>query len=110
MQDKVMDTRISNELRKSKVAKLFKLASKYGVMQPGWSCIDYMRKAVKDMGWESTCISGPKGSAKSNLMLQHGKAIYGTMELVNKYTVTERPQLFSLMQEAIDNERRIAWI
>lgn len=110
MSEKSTDKRITDALKKSKVAKLFKLASKYGVMVPGWSCIDYMRDAVKNMGWESTCVSGQKGSAKSNLVLQHGKAIYGSTEKADKYLVTERPQLFDLMQEALDTDRRLAWV
>lgn len=102
--------RIERELRKRKVAKLFQTAEKYGVIKRGWSCIDYMLDSVKNMGWESTCISGLKGSAKSNLMLQHGKAIYGTLEVAKKYVVTQPKQLLDHMQDAINKERRIAWI
>lgn len=106
----VLEQRVAQELRKHKVAKLFNLAEKYGVIKKGWSCIDYMRDSVKNYGWESTCISGPKGTAKSNLMLQHGLAIYGDMEKVKRFTVTKRKQLLDHMENAINNERRIAWI
>jgi len=108
MQDR--QDRVAHELRKGKVARLFALAEKYGVIKRGWSCIDYMRDSVKNYGWESTCISGPKGTAKSNLMLQHGKAIYGDMQKTKKFTVTKRKELLDHMEYAIDNELRIAWI
>lgn len=105
-----MEQRISQQLHKAKVAKLFRAAEKYGIIKRGWSCVDYMRDAVKNFGWESTCISGPKGTAKSNLMLQHGFALYGKMDLVRKYTVTKRKQLLDHMEYAIDNELRIPWL
>jgi hypothetical protein len=105
-----INEKISREIRKAKVAKLFRNAVKYGVIKKGWSCVDYMRYANERNGWESTCISGPKGTLKSNLELQHGFAIYQDMDLVRKHFVTKRKQLVDLMQYAIDNEISIAWI
>jgi hypothetical protein len=104
-----MQNRMSRELRKKKIQRLFQFAEKYGVIKRGWSCIDYMFDAVKNMGWESTCISGPKGTAKSNLMLQHGKAIYGDITTARGHVVVKRKQLLDHMEYAIDNELRIPW-
>jgi hypothetical protein len=109
-QTQTIDKKINKELHKTKTQKLFKMAEKYGVIKRGWSCIDYMRHAQERNGWESTCISGPKGTLKSNLMQQHGLAIYGNMNIVRKYFVTKRKQLLDLMQYAIDNEISIPWI
>lgn len=105
-----MNEKISREIRKAKVAKLFKNAVKYGVIKKGWSCVDYMRYANERNGWESTCISGPKGTLKSNLELQHGYSIFQDMNLVRKHFVTKRKQLVDLMQYAIDNEISIPWV
>lgn len=101
--------RITRELNKSKVAKLFEAAEKFGVIVRGWSAIDYMRYAVERHGWESTCIGGPKGSFKSNLLMQHGLALYGDMDTVRDHLVTERPKLMKLMRYAINNDICIPW-
>lgn len=101
---------IRKETQKPKVAKLFKMAEKYGVITPGWSCIDYMRWAAQRHGWESTCISGPKGTLKSNLLIQHGLAIYGNIETVRDHLVTNKKKLLDLMQYAIENEICIPWV
>lgn len=105
-----INDKINIETQKGKVAKLFKLAEKYGVIEKGWSCIDYMRHAALRHGWESTCISGPKGTLKSNLMLQHGLAMYGNMKEVKEHTITTTKGLTDLMQYAIENEICIPWV
>ena len=101
---------VNKELHKLKVAKLFRLAQKYGVVQNGWSCINYMQHAAQRHGWESTCISGPKGTLKSNLLMQHGLAIYGDMNTVREHMVTNQKKLLELMQKAIDKEICIPWV
>jgi hypothetical protein len=110
LQNQTVNDRISKEVRKAKVAKLFQTAIKYGVIRPGWSCIDYMFYAAKHHGWESTCISGVKGTLKSNLLLQHGNAIYKNMNETKAHFVTQRKQLLNLMEHAIENEISIPWI
>jgi hypothetical protein len=110
MSAQTVEQKISRELRKTKIAKLFKMAEKYGVIKRGWSCIDYMRFAAKRHGWESTCISGPKGTLKSNLLQQHGLAMYGNMQEVRNHFVTKRKQLLNLMEYAINNEISIPWV
>jgi hypothetical protein len=101
-------TSLNNE---SKTGRLIKAAIKYGVIHPGWSCIDYMFYAARHHGWESTCISGGKGTLKSNLMLQHGKAIYGgDMQKVTDHFVTKRKTLLELIEYAIENDISIPWI
>jgi hypothetical protein len=102
--------KIDKELHKQKVARLFKMAEKYGVIRRGWSCLDYMRHANERHGWESTCISGPKGTLKSNLLLQHGLGMYGNMEEVNKHLITKKKQLLNLLEYAINNEICIPWV
>lgn len=103
--------RVQRELHKNKVAKLFKSAKKYGVIKAGWTAIDYMLHAATHSGWESTGISGAKGTLKSNLLMQHGLAIYnGDMQEVRKHFVTKRKQLLDLMEYAIENEIQIPWI
>lgn len=101
---------VDKELHKLKVAKLFRLAEKYGVIHRGWSCIDYMKYAAMRHGWESTCISGPKGTLKSNLLMQHGLAIYGNMNEVRAHLVTNQKKLLQLMEYAITNEICIPWV
>ena len=95
----------------SKSSRLIKAAIKYGVITPGWSAIDYMASAAKHHGWESTCISGMKGTLKSNLMLQHGKAIYnGNMNDVKSHFVTKRKSLLDLIEYAIENDISLSWV
>lgn len=101
---------ITEELKKQKLAKLLKNAITVGVVRPGWSAIDYMRYAALHHGWESTCISGPKGTLKSNLLLQHGKAIWGSLEKALQYFVTEQNQLLELIDNAINNEVTLPWV
>jgi len=110
IQSTTMHEKINREVQKAKVAKLFQTAIKYGVIRPGWSCIDYMFYAAKHHGWESTCISGVKGTLKSNLLLQHGNAIYKNMNETKAHFVTKRKQLLNLMEYAIENEISIPWI
>ena len=101
---------IDKELQKIKVAKLFQLAEKYGVIKRGWTCINYMQHAAERHGWESTCISGPKGTMKSNLLMQHGLAIYGDMNLVREHLITNQKRLLELMEKAIEKEICIPWV
>ena len=105
-----INEKINRELGKQKIAKLFKFAEKQGVIKRGWSWIDYARNAIKNCGWESTCISGTKGSLKSNLLMQHGKAIYGTIPLTEQHMITEKKQLLKMFQDAIDNEYIMPWL
>lgn len=105
-----LEQRVSQQLHKAKTARLFRAAEKYGVIHRGWSCIDYMRHASKTHGWESTCISGPKGTFKSNLLLQHGLAMYGTMDIVKQHFITSKKKLLELMNYAINNEICVPWV
>jgi len=97
---------INRELSKAKVQKLFRLAIKYGTIIPGFTAIDYLRKAARDHGWESTALVGDKGSGKSNLLLQRGFAIYQDWDKVFRHVVTERDQLMNLL----DTQDLIPWI
>lgn len=105
-----INDRIQKELNKKKVAKLFQIAEKYGVVKRGFTAIQYLRYAIKNYGWESHAITGDKGSAKSNLLLQRGLAIYKDIKEVEKHTVTERNQLLNHMRNAIENNERIPWL
>lgn len=105
-----MNQRIKTELSKTKVSRLFEAAEKFGVIVKGWTCIDYLRYAIQRHGWESTCIGGIKGSFKSNLMMQHGQALYKDTQTVREHMVTERPQLMKKMRYAIDNGVTIPWL
>ena len=98
------------ELRKRKVAKLFQVAEKYGVVKRGNTAIDYLFDAIKDFGWESTAITGPKGHAKSNLMLQRGFAIYQNKVALKQHTITKREHFLNLMEDAIEKRERIPWM
>jgi hypothetical protein len=102
--------RIMAELRKRKVAKLFQVAEKYGVVKRGFTAIDYLFDAIKNFGWESTAITGPKGSAKSNLLLQRGRAIYQDKAALKRHTVTKRTHFLDLMEGAIEQRERIPWM
>lgn len=105
-----LNDKIKQEVQKDKVAKLLRTAEKYGVIHRGWSCIDYMRHAARRHGWESTCISGPKGTLKSNLLMQHGLAIYGNMKDVMDHFVTDRKKLLTLMENAINKGICMPWV
>jgi hypothetical protein len=109
-QGNTTENQIQNELRKQKVAKLLKNAITMGAVRPGWSAIDYMRYAALHHGWESTCISGQKGTLKSNLLLQHGLALWGSLDKVFEHFVTDQDRLFDLIEYAIDNDVLLPWI
>jgi hypothetical protein len=102
--------RIESEIRKQKIQKLLRTAITLGVVHPGWSAIDYMRYSAKHHGWESTCISGTKGTLKSNLLLQHGLAIWGNLKDVLEHFITDQDKLFELIEYAIDNEVLLPWV
>lgn len=102
--------KIEKQAQRAKIKKLMDIAVKYGVVKRGWTATDYMRDAVENMGWESTGITGPKGSAKSNLLLQRGFSIYEDWGLVREHTVTERDQFMNLLEGAIENKERIPWV
>lgn len=85
-------------------------AVKYGVVKMGWTSTDYMRDAVKNYGWESTAITGPKGSAKSNLLAQRGFSIYENWEDTFANIVTTREEFLALLERAIENKERIPWV
>lgn len=101
---------LNREASRSKVQRLLKMAIKYGVIVAGWTAAEYMGNAVVNFGWESTAITGPKGTAKSNLLLQRGFHIYKSWELARKYTITEIPPFLDLLEEAIENQERIKWL
>lgn len=101
---------LSAQARRLKVKKFFDLAQKYGVVKKGWTATDYMRFAVKNFGWESCAIVGPKGTAKSNLLLQRGYSIYEDWEEVHRHTITEREPFLDLLEDAIDKQERIPWV
>jgi len=109
-QQAITQQKIQRELNKQKISKLFKFATKQGVIKQGWSFIDYARDSINRHGWESTCISGPKGTLKSNLLMQHGLAIYGDETTVIDNMITEKKQLIDKLQYAINNEICIPWI
>lgn len=98
---------IAQELEKPKIGKLFKLAEKYGVVFKGYSGVDYLRKAIDSMGWECTIIAGGKGSAKSNLLLQRGYAIYKDWDQVLDYTAVELGDFARILDF---QEGRIPWM
>lgn len=86
--------------------RIFRVATKQGVVFPGYSGIDYLRHAINNYGWECTVIGGAKGSAKSCLLLQRGYAIYKDWETTLEYTKME-PENFV---NALDSRGRIPWI
>jgi len=69
-----------------------------------------MRQAVKNFGWESVAITGPKGTAKSNLLMQRGYSIYENWEEVRRHTITEREPFLDLLEDAIEKQERIPWV
>ncbi len=75
-QTQLTPEQIAQQMGTPKVNKLFAQAIKYGVINLGWSGVDYLRYSKDNYGWESTAICGIKSSAKSNLMLQRAFSIY----------------------------------
>lgn len=102
--------KIEQNARRAKVKKLLDTAVKYGVVKRGWSASDYMREAVKNYGWESTAITGPKGSAKSNLLQQRGFSIYEDWDQVREHTIVEIPPFLDMLECAIEKQERIPWL
>ncbi len=95
---------------RGKAKKLLDFAVKYGVVKLGWTATDYMRYAIENYGWESTGITGLKGSAKSNLLLQRGYAIYHDWKMVFAHTFTTIDYFLALLEDAIENRKRIPWV
>jgi len=102
--------RLETQSRRLKIKKLLDIAQKYGVVKKGWTAADYMREAVKNYGWESTAITGPKGSAKSNLLMQRGFSIYENWDEVQHHTITTREPFMDLLEKAIEEQVRIPWV
>lgn len=102
--------RIEREAKRAKVKRFLDLAVKYGVVKRGWTAVDYMQDAVKNYGSENTGITGPKGSAKSNLLMQRGFAIYEDWDLVREHTITELEPFLDLLECAIETRERIPWV
>jgi len=105
-----MSEQLIRQASRAKVKKLIDTAVKYGTIKRGWTAADYMKDAVFNYGWESTGITGPKGSAKSNLLMQRGYIIYEKWEKVRRHMVTTREQFLNLLEDAIENEYRIPWL
>ena len=99
-----IDNRINQAANQGKAAKLLKTAIKYGTIKPGWSCIDYMFYAAKHHGWESNIISGPKGSLKSNLLMQHGLAIYKDIKKDQTENLNKKIALVAKAKELQESE------
>ena len=94
---------------RGKARKLLEFAIKYGVVKLGWTATDYMRYAIENYGWESTGITGLKGSAKSNLLIQRGYAIYKDYKKVFAYMFTTIDHFLALLETAIETKQRIPW-
>lgn len=69
-----------------------------------------MRDAVKNYGSENTGITGPKGTAKSNLLMQRGFSIYEDWDVVREHTITKLDPFLDLMEAAIESKERIPWV
>ncbi len=81
-------------------------AKEYGYIVEGWYLEDYLRDAIKNNGWESLVIWGPKGSLKSNLLLQAGYLVYGDWQTVLNHIIFT-PQDFIKITE---KKGRIPWL
>jgi len=91
----------------SEIGKL-NAAIELGYIVEGWYIEDYCRDAIENHGWESLCIWGPKGSLKSNLMLQLGYLIYKDWDLVLNHVVF-RPRDFIRITEGEGRIPCIMW-
>jgi hypothetical protein len=60
------------------------LAQELGYIVPNWHIEDYLRDSIDHMGWESIAFNGPKGGAKSNLLLQLMYIIFKNWEDVKR--------------------------
>src|SRR3989304_1647480 len=93
--------RLETQTRRLKIKKLLDIAQKYGVVKKGWTAADYMREAVKNYGWESTAITGPKGSAQSNLLMPRGFSIYEKWDEGQLFRKTARDNSMDLVEKAL---------
>jgi len=82
------------------------LAVELGYIVPEWSLEDYIRDAIRNYGWESIVIWGPKGSGKSNLMLQIGYMVYQDWDLVLQHVIFEPSDFIRITKEG----GRIPWL
>jgi hypothetical protein len=105
-----LQARLEAQSRRAKIKRLMDIAVKYGVVRKGWTANDYMRESFANYGWESTAITGPKGSAKSNLLLQRGYSIYENWDEVLRHTITTREAFMDLLEKAIEGNERIPWV
>jgi hypothetical protein len=104
-----MDQKVERAIS-AKFRKFLEMAVKYGVVKRGWTAADYMIEAVKNYGSENTGITGQKGTAKSNLLMQRGYIIYKDWDLVREHTITEIDPFLDLIENAIENKERIPWL
>lgn len=51
-------------------------AEELGILKPHWRFIDYCLDAAPNQKWLSAIIWGEKGNGKSDLLLQHGYAVF----------------------------------
>jgi len=99
---------VQRVLHGSKVTNLFKYAERFGVVRRGATATQYLFHAVDTKGWECTSITGIKGAAKSNLLLQRGYAVYRDWDKVHSHVVMEPNDLIGVLESA--GEERIPWI
>lgn len=110
LNDLTVQDRIARQASNPKAKKLLEYAIKYGVVKLGWTATDYMRYSIENYGWESTAITGLKGSAKSNLLIQRGYAIYKDWKKTFDHIFTTIDHFLFLIEDAIESGNRLAWI
>ncbi len=113
---------VPEHVRESGISsKLLNLAVHFGLVYFGWTVQDYMRHAIKTMGYETIHIWGVQGSRKSNLTLQLGGTCLGEIvrdqwypdwDRVLKYLVFrpgKEERGFLRLIKSIGEGERIAW-
>jgi len=105
-----IQSRVQAEIRKAKISYMFKTAEKYGIVHRGFTAIEYLRTAIDNHGWESNGIGGPKGTAKSNLLLQRGMGLLKDCDLVLEHVVSKRRKFLMMLKDAIEHDERIPWL
>jgi len=89
--------------------KIIQYAQLFGLIEPGWTCRDYMLHAGKKGGYETIGRWGERGGGKSNRTLAAGYWIYGDWDIVFQNLVF-KPRDFVRKLKSLPKNERVPWL
>jgi len=93
--------------------KVLQHAMTFGLVIPGYTCKNYVERAVETMGYETLLEWGVQGSGKSNRILQQGYWVYEDWDEVLKnlmFKPSAKERGFVQALKNIPYGKRIPWI